>query len=314
MKYTVPLQRVIDEFSLETIYMPLGEHVVESKDVNRPGLRLSGFCDFFDPRRIQLIGKMETAYLSSLTKELRYERIENFVQGGVPAIVVTTGLDPLPEFVELTEKYQIPLLLTRATTSAFIAMLISFLSVQLAERINIHGVLVEIYGEGVLITGDSGVGKSETAIELIKRGHRIIADDAVEVRRVSEKTLVGQSPENIRHFMELRGIGIVDARSLFGMGSVKPTEKIDLYCRFEHWDRNKVYDRTGLDNHYTTILGVKVRSITIPVSPGRNLAIILEVAAMNSRQKKMGLNAAQEMFKGMGMDEHPQEIIEEHSH
>ena len=314
MKYTVSLERIIKEFSLETIYMPPGEHIIESKETNRPGLRLTGFCDFFDTSRIQLIGKMETAYLSSLPEDIRYKRIESFAGSGIPAIVITTGLGPLPEFVELAEKYHTPLLLTRATTSAFTAMLISFLNVQLAERINIHGVLVEIYGEGVLITGDSGVGKSETAIELIKRGHRIIADDAVEVRRVSEKTLVGQSPENIRHFMELRGIGIVDARSLFGMGSVKPTEKIDLYCRFEHWDRNKVYDRTGLDDHYTTILGVKVRSITIPVSPGRNLAIILEVAAMNSRQKKMGLNAAQEMFKGMGMEEHPKDIIEELSH
>ena len=194
-----------------------------------------------------------------------------------------------------------PIVRTQESTSSFMATMISFLNVELAPRITRHGVLVEAYGEGILILGDSGVGKSETAIELVKRGHRLIADDAVEIRRVSNRTLVGTSPDNIRHFLELRGIGIINARRLFGMGSVKMTEKIDMIVKLEHWDPAKVYDRMGMENEYTTILGLKVPSLTIPVKPGRNLAIILEVAAMNNRQKKMGYNAAQELLANLGM-------------
>ena len=203
--------------------------------------------------------------------------------------------------IEAAKQNQVPIVRTQDATSSFMAALISFLNVELAPRITRHGVLVEVYGEGMLILGDSGVGKSETAIELVKRGHRLIADDAVEIRRVSNKSLVGTSPENIRHFVELRGIGIINARRLFGMGAVKTTEKIDMIVKLEHWDASKTYDRMGIENEYTTILGNRVPSLTIPVKPGRNLAIILEVAAMNNRQKKMGYNAAQELLKKLGM-------------
>lgn len=204
--------------------------------------------------------------------------------------------------VDLATKYEIPLLRSKDSTSSFMAALIAFLNLHLAPRITRHGVLIEIYGEGVLILGESGVGKSETAVELIKRGHRLVADDAVEIRRVSNISLVGSSPENIRHFLELRGIGIVNARQLFGMGAIKTTEKIDLIVELEPWDNEKVYDRMGVDSEYTSILGVKVPCITIPVKPGRNLAVILEVAAMNNRQKKMGYNAAQDLLDNLGLE------------
>lgn len=217
--------------------------------------------------------------------------------------MVSRGLEVLDELQASCEKYGVPLLRTSDTTSGFMAALIAYLNVQLAPRITRHGVLVEVYGEGILLLGDSGVGKSETAIELVKRGHRLIADDAVEIRRVSAKALVGSAPENIRHFIELRGIGIVNARRIFGMGAVKVTEKIDMMIQLEQWDSEKVYDRMGLDNEYADILGIKVPLLTIPVKPGRNLAIIIEVAAMNNRQKKMGYNAAQELMRNLGMSD-----------
>jgi HPr kinase/phosphorylase len=204
----------------------------------------------------------------------------------------------------LAEQYQVPLLRTGDSTSSFLSGLISFLNVELAPRITRHGVLVEVYGEGILLLGESGVGKSETAIELVKRGHRLVADDAVEIKKVSNKTLVGSSPENIRHFIELRGVGIVNARRIFGMGSVKVTEKLDMVIQLEVWDNVKLYDRMGIDNEYKNILGINIPSLTIPVKPGRNLAIIIEVAAMNNRQKKMGYNAAQELLEKLGMSEH----------
>ena len=204
--------------------------------------------------------------------------------------------------LEAAKRNRIPLLSTPDTTSSLVAALVSVMNVELAPRITRHGVLVEVYGEGILLLGDSGVGKSETAIELIKRGHRLIADDAVEIRRVSAKSLVGQAPENIRHFIELRGIGIINARRIFGMGAVKLTEKIDMVINLEIWDNQKIYDRMGLDEEYTEILGIKVPVLTIPVKPGRNLAVIIEVAAMNNRQKKMGFNAATELLSSLGMD------------
>ncbi|MEG2597488.1 MAG: HPr(Ser) kinase/phosphatase, partial [Oscillospiraceae bacterium] len=218
-------------------------------------------------------------------------------------------LDIFPEFIAAAEKYQVPIIRTQESTSSFMAAMIAFLNVELAPRITRHGVLVEAYGEGILMLGDSGVGKSETAIELVKRGHRLIADDAVEIRRVSNRTLVGTSPDNIRHFLELRGIGIINARRLFGIGSVKMTEKIDMIVKLEHWDSNKVYDRMGIENEYTTILGIQIPSLTIPIKPGRNLAIIVEVAAMNNRQKKMGYNAAQELLANLGMPVTPNDDI-----
>ena len=216
-------------------------------------------------------------------------------------MVVTRSLPVFPEMIDAAKLYEVPILRTADPTSSFMSSLISILNVELAPRITRHGVLVEVYGEGMLLLGESGVGKSETAVELVKRGHRLIADDAVEIRKVSNRTLVGTSPENIRHFLEMRGVGIINARRLFGMGAVKVTEKVDLIVQLEIWDPTKTHDRMGMENEYLNILGVDIPTITIPVKPGRNLAIILEVAAMNNRQKKMGYNAAQELMQRLGM-------------
>ena len=301
--FSVSLSRIVKEFSLEEVYAPenMGEIVVSTADLNRPGLQLGGFYDYFDSDRIQIIGKNEDSFLQTfIDKETRVDR---FLSQKPPAVVITRGLDVSERAIKSAKKYGVPILRTQESTSAFMAALIAFLSVELAPRITRHGVLVEVYGEGMLIIGESGVGKSETAIELIKRGHRLIADDAVEIRRVSNKTLVGAPPENIRHFIELRGIGIINARRIFGMGAVKPSEKIDMVINLEIWDQNKVYDRMGLESEEAEILGLKVPQVTVPVRPGRNLAIILEVAAMNNRQKKMGFNAAKELLHRLGMDD-----------
>lgn len=301
MQYQVKLKDIASEFSLEVITVPEGydEIYVRRSDVSRPGLPLAGFFNDFESGRIQMIGNMEHSYLDSLGSAGRYESIDKFMAHDVVAVVVTRGLEIFPELKELAEKHGTPLFRTAETTSDFMASLIASLNVSLAERITRHGVLVEVYGEGILILGDSGIGKSETAIELVKRGHRLIADDAVEIKRVSNKTLVGTAPELIRHYIELRGIGIVDVRRIFGMGSVKETEKIDLVINFEAWEQGKMYERLGLDTEYAEILGLKIPSITIPVKPGRNLAVVIEIAAMNNRQKKMGYNTALEFSKKM---------------
>ncbi len=227
--------------------------------------------------------------------------MEGLISRKPPAIIICRSLKPYPEMMEAAKRHGVALLGTADTTSSLVAALVSYMNVELAPRVTRHGVLVEVYGEGILLVGDSGVGKSETAIELIKRGHRLIADDAVEIRRVSKKSLVGTAPENIRHFIELRGIGIINARRIFGMGAVKLTEKIDMVINLEIWDKTKVYDRMGMENEYTEILGLRVPVLTIPVKPGRNLAVIIEVAAMNNRQKKMGYNAAKELLQNLGM-------------
>lgn len=302
--FTVSLEDIIKENGLETICLPgdPGDILITSSDVNRPGLQLGGYFDYFDSDRIQVLGKSEIGYLNDLAPDVQAERIDGFVSRCPAAIVLCRGLDVPPELKNSCEKNNVPLMRTSEPTSSFMAALIAYLNVQLAPRITRHGVFVEVYGEGILLVGDSGVGKSETAIELIKRGHRLIADDAVEIRRVSAKTLVGTAPDNIRHFIELRGIGIVNARRIFGMGAVKITEKIDMVIQLEPWDSTKVYDRMGLENEFTEILNIKVPLLTIPVKPGRNLAIIIEVAAMNNRQKKMGYNAAQELMHNLGMD------------
>lgn len=302
--FTVSLEEIIRETALETVYMPVkpSEVLISSSDVNRPGLQLGGYFDYFDSDRVQIIGKSEYGYLEDLEQEVRTVRLDDFVSRRPPAVVVSRDQEVLPELKDACVKYGVPLLRSPDTTSSFMAALIAYLNVQLAPRITRHGVFIEVYGEGILLIGDSGVGKSETAIELIKRGHRLVADDAVEIRRVSSKTLVGSAPENIRHFIELRGIGIVNARRIFGMGAVKMTEKIDMVIQLEQWDNDKVYDRMGLDNEYAEILGITVPMLTIPIKPGRNLAIIIEVAAMNNRQKKMGYNAAQELMHNLGMD------------
>lgn len=297
--YTVSLANIIKECQLREIYLPkdASEIMIERADINRPGLPLAGFFDHHEPGRIQIIGKVEYRYLLSLTEEERYNSIEAFLSHGAATVVFSANLDVFEEFITLCEKHKVPLLGSPFETSEFMAMLISFLNVQLAPRITRHGVLVEVSGEGLLIIGDSGVGKSETAIELVKRGHRLIADDAVEIKRVSSKTLVGSAPELIRHYIELRGIGIIDVRRIFGMGAVKQTEKIDLVVNLEPWEQGKFYERVGMETEYTEIMGIKVPSITIPVHPGRNMAIILEIAAMNNKQKKMGYNTAEEFNK-----------------
>lgn len=301
--FSVPLTRIIKEFSLEEVYVPenVGDITVSTADLNRPGLQLSGFYDYFDSDRIQIIGKNEDSFLKTFIDT--ETRIDRLFSHKTPAVVVTRGLDISEHTIVSAKKHGVPVLRTQDGTSSFMASLIAMLTIELAPRITRHGVLVEVYGEGMLIIGESGVGKSETAIELIKRGHRLIADDAVEIRRVSNKTLVGTAPENIRHFIELRGIGIINARRIFGMGAVKQSEKIDIVINLEVWNQEKVYDRMGLESEEAEILGIKVPQVTVPVRPGRNLAIILEVAAMNNRQKKMGFNAAKELLKRLGMDD-----------
>lgn len=302
--FSVSLKRVIDQFSLETAYMSeVGADKVflSNVEVNRPGLQFSGYYEFFDNGRLQIIGKSEMSYIELLDDNTRAERIDDFFSKKPSAVIVSRNLEILPEMLESAKKYDVPLLRTSDSTSGFMSALISFLNVELAPRVTRHGVLVEVYGEGVLILGESGVGKSEAAIELIKRGHRLIADDAVELRKVSSRSLVGASPENIRHFIELRGIGIINVRRIFGVGAVKLTEKIDMIINIELWDPDKVYDRMGLEDECTEILDIKIPSLTIPVKPGRNLAVIIEVAAMNNRQKKMGYNAANELLKKLGM-------------
>lgn len=310
-RFKVPLKNIIDEFSLEAIHLPLdaAKIFIEETEVSRPGLQLSGFYEYFNPERIQIVGKAEFAFLATLDEGIRKERLEMLFAQHVPAIIISRELPYFPEMLDLAQTYEVPLLRSKDSTSSFMAALIAFLNLNLAPRIQRHGVLIEIYGEGVLILGESGVGKSETAIELVKRGHRLVADDAVEIKRVSNISLVGSSPENIRHFMELRGIGIINARRLFGIGAVKLTEKIDMVVELEPWDSEKVYDRMGVDNEYTSILGVKVPYSVIPVKPGRNLAVILEVAAMNNRQKKMGYNAAEELLENLGMGYDKKETV-----
>ena len=297
--YSIPLSKLIEEFSLESIVMPrpAEEIMITSPEVSRPGLALTGFMEIFEPFRIQIIGRAEYQYLCELSPEKRHSRLEKFFEKQPIAVIVTSAIEIDDDMKRLAKQNEIPLLRTIERTSAFMAALIASLNTQLAPRITRHGVLVEVYGEGMLILGDSGIGKSETAIELVKRGHRLVADDAVEIKRVSAKTLVGTAPDLIRYYIELRGIGIVDVRRLFGMGSVKATERIDLVVNLERWDPEKVYDRFGLDEEKMNILGIDVPSITIPVHPGRNMAIILEVAAMNNRQKKLGYNTAEEFNK-----------------
>ena len=297
--YTVKLSKIINEFSLEVMYLnDLPENIeISCTRINRPGLQMVGFYDHYESMRLQIIGKVEHLYMEKLSAEERYARLEDFFRSRPIGVIYTTSLPVSKDSIELAEKYGVPVLRTSKSSSDFMAALIAFLNVELGPRITRHGVLVEVYGEGILLLGESGVGKSETAIELLKRGHRLIADDAVEIRKVSANTLVGRAPEIIRHYVELRGIGIVDVRRLFGMGSVKETEKVDLVINLEPWQDGKMYDRLGLDENTTEILGINVPSIVLPVCPGRNLSVVIEVAAMNNRQKRMGYNTAAEFNK-----------------
>ena len=294
-KFSVELSKIVNTMKLDKLYYPEREIQITTADLNRPGLQIAGFFDYFDPNRIQVMGMVETTYLSSLTTEARYNALRRLFEKNVSAVVLTRNGNAPVEMMKLAEEFDTPVLRSAQPTSNFTSTLNAFLNVELAPRITRHGVLVEVYGQGVLIMGESGVGKSEAAVELIKRGHRLVADDAVEIKRVSSISLVGYSPDIIRHFIEIRGIGIVDVKNIFGMGAVKESEKIDLIIHLETWVQGKQYDRLGLVDEYTNILGLDIPSLTIPVRPGRNLAVIFEVAAMNNRQKKMGYNAAEEL-------------------
>ncbi len=303
--FTIALSRIVKEFALEILNMPQDADniLISSAETNRPGLHLAGYYEFFDDKRIQILGMNEIGFLHRFTKEKLEQRVDEFFAKKPAAVIIARNLADDDVYAQMAKKHDVPLMVTKDSTSDFEAALIAFLNLHLAPRITRHGVLVEVYGEGILLLGESGVGKSETAIELVKRGHRLIADDAVEIRRVSNKSLVGTAPDNIRHFIELRGIGIINASRIFGVGAVKLTEKIDLVINMEPWDVNKAYDRMGLESQTTEILGLDIPSLTIPVKPGRNLAVIIEVAAMNSRQKKLGYNAAEDLLSRLGMND-----------
>lgn len=291
----VKLSEIVSEFNLKWLVEPydISGNIIVNNEVNRPSLQIAGYFDYFDNTRIQIVGKVELSYLSGMDSSHRRSALEALFRKNIPCVIVTHDMETPSEMIELAEAYNVPLFSSRVSTSRFMSALIAYLNVQLAPEMTTHGVLVEVYGEGVLLLGDSGVGKSETAIELVKRGHRLVADDAVEIRRVSDKALVGSSPEIIRHFIELRGIGIIDVKRIFGIGSVKDSEKIDLVIKLEPWVQGKAYDRLGIETEYETILDISVPALTIPVKPGRNLAVIVEVAAMNNRQRRMGYNAAE---------------------
>ncbi|MEG2770107.1 MAG: HPr(Ser) kinase/phosphatase [Oscillospiraceae bacterium] len=304
-KFSVPLEKIVTTLNIGVTYAPcdLKEIQIISADINRPGLLLAGYTEYFDPTRLQVCGKVEMSYLEEKEELQRRKHIEKLFAAKPAAVIITRNLPVFDEMIEYAKQYEVPLLTSTENTSALMSALISLLSVDLAPRITRHGVLVEVYGEGLLLLGESGVGKSETAIELVKRGHRLIADDAVELRKVSNRTIVGNAPENIRHFIELRGIGIINVARVFGIGAVKPTEKIDMVIELEPWDKAKNYSRTGLENDTTTIMDVELPLSVIPVRPGRNLAVILEAAAINNRQKKMGYNAAKELMGRLGLND-----------
>ncbi|MCI6615836.1 HPr(Ser) kinase/phosphatase [Ruminococcus sp.] len=304
VEFSVPLSDIVNDLKLNEVYVAENYEDINitTVEINRPGLELTGYFEFFDNKRIQVLGNTEFSYLGRFGSEAQRMVIDSIFSFGPPAVIICRDIEPSTAILESAKLHKVSIFSTDDSTSDLTARLVQYLNHALAPRITRHGVLVEVYGEGCLLIGDSGVGKSETAMELIKRGHRLVADDAVEIRRTSATTLIGQSPANIRHFIELRGIGIINARKLFGMGAVKMQEKIDMVINLELWDSAKVYDRMGLDNEYMDILGVEVPTLTIPVKPGRNLAVIIEVAAMNNRQKKMGYNAAQDLLRSLGMD------------
>ena len=266
--FTVNLEKVIREMKLDRLYYPNKEVLIDTADLNRPGLQITGFFDYFDPSRIQVFGMVENTYLAGLSSEVRYNSLKRLFEKQISAVILTRNSNASAEMLKLAEEFETPMLRTSQPTSSFTSSLNAYLNVELAPRITRHGVLVEVYGQGVLILGESGVGKSETAVELIKRGHRLVADDAVEIKKVSSKSLIGVSPDIIRHFIEIRGIGIVDVKNIFGMGAVKESEKIDMIIHLEAWEKGKQYDRLGLVDEYTNILGLDIPSLTIPVKPG----------------------------------------------
>lgn len=299
--YSVPLSQIVKEFQLEIAYSATDFEAIRItvEDVARPGLQLAGYFDHYEPMRLQVMGNVEMSYVSKLSAGERSAIFDRLFSYKFPALIIARGLHPWPEMLQMAKKHNITILLSKEATSTVTSTVITYLKDALAPRITRHGVLVEVYGEGLFLTGDSGVGKSEVAVELLKRGHRLIADDAVEIRKVSTKSLVGMAPPLIRNYIELRGIGIINVAKIYGMGSVKLENEINLVVRLVNWNTQEVYDRLGLDDQFTELLGVKVPMNTIPITPGRNLAVILEVAAMNNRQKKMGYNSAQEFTDQM---------------
>lgn len=296
---SVKLEKIIEKMKLENLTpeLDISKIKITQPDINRPALQLTGYFEHFEATRLQIIGFVEYTYMEGLPTEVQKEIFERFLSWDMPAIVFCRELQPDELFRQTAIAHGVPLLMSKKATSAFTAEIIRWLNVKLAPCISVHGVLVDVFGEGVLLTGESGIGKSEAALELIRRGHRLVTDDAVEIRRVSDETLVGSAPDITKHFIELRGIGIVDVKTLYGVSSVKDTQSIDLVIRLEDWDKEKEYDRLGLEEEYTEYLGLKVVCHSIPIRPGRNLAVICESAAINHRQKKMGYNAAQELYR-----------------
>ena len=294
--YHVPLKALVQEFDLQVAYAAdkFNEVRLQVPDVSRPGIQLMGYFDHFDARRLQVLGNVEMSYLSRLTETERLEVFDQLFSRGIPALLIARDMQPHEACVEMAKRHDVTLLRTTETTSAIVSNMVTYLRGALAPRITRHGVLMEVYGEGLLLTGESGMGKSETAVELLKRGHRLIADDAVEIRKISGSVLMGTAPAVIRNFVELRGIGIINVANIFGMGAIKAENPIDLVVNIVPWNSHEVYDRLGMEVQYTELMGVKIPTNTIPITPGRNLAIILEVAAMNNRQRKLGYNAALE--------------------
>ncbi len=294
----VNLTRLIEKMKLVNLTPDIDVKGIKitQPDINRPALQMAGYFEHYEASRLQIIGFVEYTYMESMTEERKKEIYPDLLLESIPAVVFCRELKPDPLFLKIAEERRVPILMTKKATSAFMAEAIRWLNVKLAPCISVHGVLVDVFGEGVLITGESGIGKSEAALELIKRGHRLVSDDVVEIRKVSDDTLIGTAPDITKHFIELRGIGIIDVKTLFGVSSVKDTQNIDLVIRLEDWNKDKEYDRLGLEEEYTDYLGNKVVCHSIPIRPGRNLAIICESAAVNHRQKKMGYNAAQELY------------------
>lgn len=298
MASSVTIEKLAEKLNLTNVLpgVDASDRKVVTSEINRPALQLTGYFDHFYSERVQIIGYVEYTYLEHLPREQKIPVYEKLLSYHIPCIIYTTMTEPDEDMLRLAEQYQVPLFTTKQATSGFMAEIIRWLNVELAPCISIHGVLVDVFGEGVLIMGESGIGKSEAALELIKRGHRLVSDDVVEIRKVSDVTLIGSAPDITRHFIELRGIGIIDVKTLFGVESVKNTQSIDLVIKLEEWDREKEYDRLGLEEEYTEFLGNKVVCHSLPIRPGRNLAVIVESAAVNHRQKKMGYNAAKELY------------------
>lgn len=309
--YSVPLTTLVREFKLEVVYASTDYEKIQItvEDVARPGLQLAGYFDHFEPMRLQVMGNVEVSYLQKLTAAERAITFDRLLSYKVPALLIARNMTPDPQCLEMAKKHNVTLLKSHEATSTVVSAIISYLKAALAPRVTRHGVLMEVYGEGLLLLGESGMGKSEAAVELLKRGHRLIADDAVEIRKVSSSSLVGTAPELVRNYVELRGIGIVNVAKLFGMGAVRAENEINLVINIVPWNTQEVYDRLGLEEQYTEILDVKIPMYTIPITPGRNLAVILEVAAMNNRQRKMGYNPAREFTEQI--DRHYQEKMGE---